>query len=93
MTFKSGDRIRVKTTVPTGHCRTPYYLRGKEGVVEADLGAFRNPEELAYHRDGLPEIELYRVRFDQTHLWSDYSGKASDTLIADIYEHWLDPAS
>ena len=91
MAFKSGDRIRVKTRVPTGHCRTPYYLRGKQGVVETDLGAFRNPEELAYHRDGLPEIELYRVRFDQTHLWTDYRGRDDDTLVADIYEHWLEP--
>lgn len=78
--------------MPTGHCRTPWYLRGKEGVVEIGLGAFRNPEELAYHRDGLPEIELYRVRFRQARLWPDYGGSSSDTLLADIYEHWLEPA-
>lgn len=92
MAFRPGERIRVRTTVPRGHCRTPWYLRGKEGVVEAGLGAFRNPEELAYHRDGLPEIELYRVRFRQARLWPDYGGGPSDTLLADIYEHWLEPA-
>jgi len=92
MAFKIGDRIRVKTLVPTGHCRTPYYLRGKAGVVETDIGAFRNPEELAYHRNGLPERELYRVRFEQLQLWPYYEGSTSDTLVADIYEHWLEPA-
>ena len=33
MAFKIGDHILVKTIVPTGHCRTPYYLRGKAGMV------------------------------------------------------------
>ena len=93
MAFNIGDRILVKTIVPTGHCRTPYYLRGKEGVVETDIGSFRNPEELAYHRDGLPEKKLYRIRFEQSDLWPDYHGSYSDKLVADIYEHWLEPVA
>ena len=88
--YKAGDRVRVMTREPEGHCRTPYYLRGRNGVIESDLGAYRNPEELAYHRPGLPKIELYRVRFDQADLWSGYPAAVRDSLVADIYEHWLE---
>ncbi|MBM3509879.1 MAG: nitrile hydratase subunit beta [Alphaproteobacteria bacterium] len=91
MSLREGQTVHVKTMVPTGHCRTPYYLRGKTGTIEADLGAFLNPEELAYHKSGLPKKILYRVRFDQKHLWPRYPS-ARDTLVADIYEHWLEPA-
>lgn len=91
MEFHPGERVLVKTRVPTGHCRTPFYLRGKTGVVEANTGAYPNPEELAYHKNGLPKKTLYRVRFEQKHLWSSYP-VAKDTLIADIFEHWLEPA-
>ncbi len=91
MSLREGQTVHVKTMVPTGHCRTPYYLRGKTGTIEANLGAFLNPEELAYHKSGLPKKVLYRVRFDQKHLWPRYLA-ARDTLVADIYEHWLEPA-
>ncbi len=92
MSLREGQTVHVKTMVPTGHCRTPYYLRGKTGTIEANLGAFLNPEELAYHKSGLPKKVLYRVRFDQKHLWPRYP-VTRDTLVADIYEHWLEPAS
>jgi hypothetical protein len=91
--YAAGDRVRVMTREHTGHCRTPYYLRGQNGVIERDLGAYRNPEQLAYHEPGLPMIELYRVRFDQADLWSGYPAAAHDSLVADIYEHWLEPNS
>ncbi len=58
----------------------------------AALGAYRNPEELAYGRDGLPKLRLYRVRFRQTELWSDYAGRAEDTADVEIYETWLEAA-
>ena len=62
MKFKCGDRVRVQDREIQGHCRTPYYLRGREGVIEQPAGEYRNPEELAYHESGLPKRELYRVR-------------------------------
>ena len=40
-------------------------------------------------RDGKPEKVLYEVRFQQTELWHDYNGPESETLLMDIYEHWL----
>lgn len=88
--FNVGERVRIKNSHPPGHRRTPYYVRGKTGVVERYCGAFKNPEELAYGFDGTPERELYRVRLVQTDLWPDYEGPESDTLDLEIYDHWLE---
>ena len=88
--FSVGDRVRIKETHPPGHRRTPFYVRGKTGVVERYCGTFKNPEELAYGFDGLPKRELYRVRISQTELWPDYEGPGSDTLDLEIYDHWLE---
>jgi nitrile hydratase len=52
--FAAGDRVRVLAMYPLGHVRTPWYIRGKTGVVERLCGAYPNPEELAYQRSGLP---------------------------------------
>ena len=91
--FASGAPVRVRSIHPPGHVRTPHYLRGRQGVVEQIAGPYANPEELAYGRAGLPREALYRVRFLQAELWPDYGGAPGDTLVADIYEHWLEPAS
>jgi nitrile hydratase len=84
--------VRVRAAYPPGHVRTPYYIRGKVGIVERLLGSFRNPEELAYGRSGEPARPLYRVRFPQAEVWPDYSGVSADTVDVEIYEHWLEPA-
>jgi hypothetical protein len=90
--FTRGDRVRVAARAVLGHCRTPWYLRGKTGVVAAVHGRFRDPELLAYHKPGLPVRVLYKVRFKQGDLWGRYLGPPEDQLEADIYEHWLEPA-
>ena len=90
--FKQGDPVRVIDSHPPGHRRTPYYIRGKVGEIERVCGEFPNPEELAYGFDGLPKKTLYRVRFRQKDVWSDYSGPTEDTVDVDIFEHWLLPS-
>ena len=90
--FAPGAAVRVADRPALGHCRTPWYLRGKTGVVASVQGAFRNPEQLAYHKPGLPAQVLYKIRFTQASIWSGYGGPAGDHLEADIYEHWLEPA-
>lgn len=90
--FSPGDRVRVAAANPPGHRRTPYYVRGKIGVIERICGAFRNPEELGYGFDGEPRRQLYRVRFRQVEVWPSYEGSDEDTVDVDIYEHWLSPA-
>lgn len=82
-------QVRVKTWSPPGHVRAPFYLRGKTGVIERELGTFGNPEQRAY---GLPEEKqsLLRVRFTMNEVWGDAAENPDDTLDAEIYAHWLD---
>ena len=89
--FKPGDPVTVRRAYPPGHLRTPYYIRGQSGVVERVCGSFANPEELAFGRNGLPALPLYRVRFAQRQVWPDYDGADGDTVDIEIYEHWLEP--
>ena len=91
--FAVGDRVAVRRAFPLGHIRTPYYARGAVGDVERICGAFGNPEELAFGRDGRPKQTLYRVRFAQSALWPDYDGAPGDTIDIELYEHWLEFAT
>ena len=88
--FDVGDRVTVRAAFPPGHVRTPFFVRGKTGQVTEVLGPYRNPEELAYGRSGEPALPLYRVLFDTSELWDEYSGAAGDTTVVDIYENWLE---
>ncbi len=90
--FRAGDRVKVRRADVPGHIRTPWYIRGQSGVVECLCGVYPNPEELAYARSGLPAQPLYRVRFVQAEVWSDYAGSPADTIDIEIYQHWLEPA-
>jgi nitrile hydratase subunit beta len=90
--FDPGDPVRVRPDEEPGHIRTPGYVRGKTGRIEKVLGAFKNPESLAYGGSGLPEKPLYKVAFRQSDLWEGYAGPPDDTLYIDVYEHWLERA-
>jgi nitrile hydratase subunit beta len=68
------------------HIRTPHYLRGAEGVVERHLGAFENPEDLAFARPA-PVLNLYHVRFTPSAIWPDAK---ADSLVVELYESWLE---
>jgi nitrile hydratase len=72
--------------------RTPVYVRNKVGIIDHVCGRFENPEERAYGRVGRARIALYRVRLNQRDLWPDYAGADGDTLVLEIYDHWLRPA-
>ena len=91
-TLSPGTRVIVREDYPPGHIRTPVYVRGRMGVVTRHIGAFRNPETLALGRDGLPMKELYEVKFKQSDLWPDYRGSRADSLLIDLYGHWLSEA-
>lgn len=83
--------MRVRADMPPGHVRTPAYLRGKIGWVERTLGPFPNPEELAYGRPGTP-LPVMRIRFSMAEVWGDSTDVPADTIDAEIYSHWLEPA-
>ncbi len=91
--FAPGERVHVRRADPPGHVRTPWYCRGRTGVVERICGRFANPEELAYNRDGLPARPLYRVRFACHDLWQDYAGNTGDAVEIEIFQHWLEPVA
>lgn len=91
--FKVGDSVIVDDRPVVGHCRTPQFVRGHQGIVAEIQGAFRDPERLAYHRPGLPALVLYKVRFNQKDLWPDYTGDEADQLEMDIYDNWLKPGA
>jgi nitrile hydratase subunit beta len=90
--FGPGDAVLVKTDDPPIHHRTPWYVKGKTGWIDAVYTPWPNPEEMAYGiTDGEP-IRVYRVGFEQRDLWDEYEGPERDRLVVDIFEHWLEPA-
>ncbi|MBE7220841.1 MAG: nitrile hydratase subunit beta [Caulobacteraceae bacterium] len=90
--FAPGAPVRVRDAWPERygvvHQRTPHYLRGCRGRVVRRLGAFPNPEGLAFGAPA-PMISLYHVAFAASALWPE--GAAGDDLLVEIYEHWLEP--
>ena len=90
--YTSGERVRVRKVDAPGHIRTPWYIRGHEGVIERFCGFFKNPEELAYARPGTPLKALYRVRFAARELWPDYREHAADVVEIEVFQHWLEGA-
>lgn len=88
--YRIGDPVTVRALFPSGHARAPFYTRGRSGQVVRITGPFRNAEERAYGRTGA-RVPLYRVQFRQRDLWPEYVGSSADTLVVDLYEHWLEP--
>lgn len=83
------EHVRVRSMMPPGHVRAPAYLRGKTGVIERALGAFGNPEQLAYGHKA-DKKSLYRVRFTMAELWGEAAENPTDTLDAEVFDHWLE---
>ncbi len=89
--YHPGEIVRVSDREHSGHHRTPWYVKGKIGTVAADNGPWLNPETRGHGGSGLPKVEVYRVLFSQSDLWENYAGPERDSLIMDIFEHWLEP--
>ncbi len=90
--FAPGAPVRVRDAWPERagpvHIRTPHYLRGVAGCVVRRLGAFPNPEDLAFGRPAAT-VPLYHVAFDPAAIWP---GAARDgDVLVEIFEHWLEP--
>ena len=81
--YKVGDAVLVAVENPTGNPRTPYYIRGKRGVIGAVHGLLEN---LRDHR-GVHK-PLYTVRFDLPEVSSCGD---RDSIWVDVHEEWLSP--
>lgn len=88
--FTPGERVATKRMIPPGHVRTPWYLRGKTGVIERVIGDTHDPEALAYRRTA--PARLYRVRFTMAEVWGESAERPDDVLDAEIFDTWLEPA-
>lgn len=85
--------MRVLPNVVDTHHRTPGYIKGRIGRVEALSGSFYDPEDRAYGGSGIPKRELYLIEFGMPSLWGRrYRGGEEDKLLVDIFEQWLEPA-
>ncbi len=94
--FAIGDAVIVRAEHPLqpqpAHIRTPWYLRGKRGVIERRFGDYRNPEQLAVGQYDKPPVTLYWVRFTMDDVWGgEGTYGPDDNLVVEIYEHWLEP--
>ena len=62
--FQVGDAVTIRADEVEHHHRTPWFIKGKVGVVRAISGPFLNPESRAHGGDGIPKRLLYQVEFD-----------------------------
>ncbi|MFT6222212.1 MAG: nitrile hydratase [Paracoccaceae bacterium] len=87
--FAPGDRVQVLALGKIGHVRIPHYIRHHIGHVERYCGTYLNPEDLAVGNTSGRAVDLYRVIFSQARLWPDEAVPPHDTLIIEVYDHWL----
>jgi nitrile hydratase len=74
-TFKSGDRVRVRSDYVPGHVRMPGYIRGKTGIVVAESPAYPFPDAHAHGIEAADE-PTYDVRFNAEELWPNSADPA-----------------
>lgn len=84
--FAVGDRVRVRDRHPSGHTRTPRYVRGKRGaVVRVDVTA--PLPDLEAHGAGRVLDPTYAVRFEAAELWGD-EGRG-ESVVVGVWEYDL----
>jgi len=91
--FSEGAYVKVKpedlvTKWCKPHVRVPGYIFGLVGQIDSLAGKFGDPESIGWGQPASPQ-PVYRVRFQQLHLWPEYSGNSEDTVDAEIFQSWL----
>ena len=90
--FDIGDQVTIRSDQVDHHHRTPWFIKGKPGIVRGISGPFFNPESRAHGGDGTPKRLLYQVEFDPDVVWGErYHEGNNDLLLVDVYEQWLEP--
>jgi nitrile hydratase beta subunit-like protein len=88
--FALGDRVSVRRGSPQESGSTPYYVRGKSGVVEEVCEAFTNSGHTASDPAGTSPRQSYRMRFLAREVWPELPGAPGETLAIRISEDWLE---
>jgi nitrile hydratase beta subunit len=86
--FRPGDRIRARNINSPTHTRLPRYVRGKPGVVEADLGVFSFNDSNARGLGPKPQ-HVYLVRFSARDLWGEQAA-AKDRLYLELFDDYAE---
>jgi len=87
--FDVGDKVRTRTTHPTGHTRLPRYARDKVGTIHAVHGVYVFPDTNAHGQGEQPQ-PMYSVRFDAAELWGD-AADGRGCVYIDLWEPYLQP--
>jgi len=89
--FKTGDEIKISMRFPIGHFRTPNYIRGKRGLIEAVIEppAINNEDE-GFGRNAGVKRHYYRIAIPLSELWPGYAGSRNDGLRIEVFETWLE---
>jgi nitrile hydratase len=91
--FQAGETVRVMSRSPIAHYRVPQYLRGKTGLIAAVIQTMAvDNEEEAYGRNAGCKGHYYRIRFSMREIWPGYIGGASDALLIEVFQSWLERA-
>lgn len=89
--FKTGDEIKISMRFPVGHFRTPNYIRGKRGLIEAVIEpAAINNEDEGFGRNAGVRRHYYRIAIPLSELWPGYAGSKKDGLRIEVCETWLE---
>jgi hypothetical protein len=97
--FALGDRVSVRQGSTQEGGSTPYYVRGKSGIVEEVGEASNNPVQLLANPVQLladrgattPPRKIYRMRFAAREVWPESPDAPGDTLALRISEDQLEP--
>jgi nitrile hydratase beta subunit-like protein len=85
--FAVVERVGIRSESPQENDSTPYYVRGKFGIVEEICAPLTSPNRTA----SKPALRSYRIRFSARDVWPNLPGASGETLTVRINEDWLMP--
>jgi len=89
--FAVGERVSIRKGSSRENDSTPYYVRGKSGIVEEICAPFTNPYRTASKPAGRAPPRTYRTRFSAREVWPELPGASGETFIIQLSEDWLMP--
>ncbi len=89
--FAVGERVSIRKGSSRENDSTPYYVRGKSGIVEEICAPFTNPYRTASKPAGRAPPRTYRTRFSAREVWPELPGASGETFIIRLSEDWLMP--